>query len=65
MMKMKSGWMVAGLAAVLSLGTLSSFGQERDRDRDRDRGGFDPAQIRERIMERYKEQLEITDETEW
>jgi len=29
------------------------------------RGQFDPAQFRQRMIERYKEQLEITDEGEW
>jgi hypothetical protein len=28
-------------------------------------GNFDPAQMRERMMERYKETLEISDDTEW
>ena len=28
-------------------------------------GGFDPAQMQQRMMERVKEQLEVTDETEW
>jgi hypothetical protein len=27
--------------------------------------GFDPAQMQQRMMENYKEQLEITDDTEW
>lgn len=29
------------------------------------RGGFDPAQMQERMMEMYRERLEITDDTEW
>jgi hypothetical protein len=29
------------------------------------RRNFDPAQFRERMMERYKEQLEVTDDAEW
>ena len=29
------------------------------------RGNWDPAQFQQRMMERYKEQLEITDDTEW
>lgn len=28
-------------------------------------GNFDPAQMRQRMMERYKEQLEVTDDAEW
>ena len=29
------------------------------------RGNFDPAQFQQRMMDRYKETLEITDEAEW
>jgi hypothetical protein len=29
------------------------------------RGGFDPAQMQERMMEMYRERLEINDDTEW
>jgi len=29
------------------------------------RGNFDPAQMQQRMLDRAKEQLEITDETEW
>ena len=29
------------------------------------RGNFDPAQFRQRMMDRMKEQLEVTDDTEW
>jgi hypothetical protein len=29
------------------------------------RGNWDPAQFQQRMMERYKEQLEITDDSEW
>jgi len=28
-------------------------------------GNFDPAQFQQRMMDRYKERLEITDDTEW
>src|SRR5215472_16498366 len=28
-------------------------------------GNFDPAQFRQRMMERYRERLEITDDAEW
>jgi hypothetical protein len=63
MIKMKQWLVLAGITAVLSLATLPLAAQ--DRDRDRGRGGFDPAQMRERMMERYKEQLEIKDEGEW
>ena len=29
------------------------------------RGNFDPAQMQQRMMDRYKEVLEVTDDTEW
>lgn len=29
------------------------------------RGNFDPAQMQQRMMDRYKEQLEVTDDGEW
>jgi len=29
------------------------------------RGNFDPAQFQQRMLERYKERLEITDDSEW
>jgi hypothetical protein len=31
----------------------------------RNRGNFDPAQMQQRMMERYKEVLEVTDDSEW
>ncbi len=60
-----------GLVAILAAGSTTMAQQDQGRDRgergDRgDRGGrFDPAQMRERMMGMYKEQLEVTDETEW
>jgi hypothetical protein len=58
---------VATLVAVLALGVTTSMGQDRGRDnRDRpDRGRFDPAQMRERMMGYYREQLEVKDDAEW
>jgi hypothetical protein len=55
--------LMAGMAAFLSLGASNLSAQERGGDRGR--GNFDPAQFRERMMERYKEQLEIKDDAEW
>jgi hypothetical protein len=63
-MKTKQWLIITAAAAVLNMGTFSGLAQERS-DRDRGRGGFDPAQMRERMMERYKELLEIKDDTEW
>jgi hypothetical protein len=66
--------MVAAVAAGLCLSAQAqdnNRGQGRGQGGDRqpgdrpDRGQFDPAQFRQRMIERYKEQLEITDEGEW
>jgi hypothetical protein len=61
MLKINRSLVMAGMAAILSLGTLTAGAQERDRGR----GNFDPTEMRARMMERYKEQLEIKDDTEW
>ena len=55
--------MVAGMAAVLCLGVVQS--QAQDNQGRPGRGNFDPAQFRERMMERIKERMEITDDAEW
>jgi hypothetical protein len=70
---------MAGIATGLCAGSLNVLGQQnqdqnqgnrgqqggRGQGQGQGRGNFDPAQFRERMMERYKEQLEITDEAEW
>jgi hypothetical protein len=48
---------LGGLAAVLLGGATQAFAQNR--------GNFDPEQARQRMMERYKEQLDVKDEGEW
>lgn len=63
-------------AMLFAFAGVASAQEENDRREDRgnrgERGGergdrrqFDPAQFRERMMNRYKEQLGITDEEEW
>ena len=52
---------IAGLVAALGLGASQSSAQ----DNRPGRGNFDPAAFRERMMERTKETLEVTDDTEW
>jgi len=73
-MKRMNQWLAfAGAIALLasSMAQLPAQDREnRDANRDGDRGGrgpggFDPAQFQERMMERVKEQLEITNEDEW
>jgi hypothetical protein len=48
---------VAGCAAALGLGANNVAAQGR--------GNFDPAQMRQRMMDRAKEALEVTDDAEW
>ncbi len=40
-------------------------GGQPQRGRRQRQGTFDPAQFQQRMMERYRERLEITDDTEW
>ncbi|HEY5912535.1 MAG TPA: hypothetical protein VJA21_18180 [Verrucomicrobiae bacterium] len=64
-MKRMNRWVVmAGMAAALGLGTTSALAQQDNQGRP-GRGNFDPAQFRERMMERVKEQLEVTEDADW
>jgi len=49
--------LMAGMATVLTLSTGKVAAQNR--------GNFDPEQMRQRMMERYKERLEVTNDDEW
>jgi hypothetical protein len=51
---------MAGIAALLALGVSNVGAQER-----RERGNFDPEQMRQRMMERYREALEVKSDDEW
>ena len=54
--------LAVGVAAVvLSFGTGNLVAQEGGPGR----GGFDPEQFRQRMMDRYKERLEVTNNDEW
>jgi hypothetical protein len=79
-MKMNRWMVLAGVTAALTLGGNQTFAQNNNNQdqgqpapgRNRGpggggggRGNFDPAQAREWMMNRYKEALEITDDTEW
>jgi len=69
-MKVNRSLLVAGAATLLCLGTnQTSMAQDNNGPGPGGGGGgrrnFDPAQFRERMMERYKEQLEVTDDSEW
>ncbi len=60
-------WLVvAGLAAGLCAGANQALAQQDQGGGGRPgRGNFDPAQFRERMMERLKDRLEVTDDSEW
>jgi hypothetical protein len=65
-------WLVmAGAAAVMSLGTSqlvaqpNNGGQGGGGGRGGRGGNFDPAQMQQRMLERYKEVLEVTSDDEW
>lgn len=76
-MKLSKILTATSLAAVLALSASSLMAQDNNNDRQGRRNGgqggpggggggnFDPAQFQQRMMERTKEQLEITDDTEW
>jgi hypothetical protein len=53
----------AGIAAVLLFGTSNLSAQ--DQPGGRGRGNFDPEQMRQRMMERYREVLEVKGDDEW
>jgi hypothetical protein len=75
-MKLNQLLLAAGMAVALCLSVDSALAQQGGggggqgggrggRGGGPGGGNFDPAQMQQRMMDRYKEQLEITDETEW
>lgn len=61
---------MGGVAVLLALSTSSANAQDQQRpgrgNRGSGRGGdFDPSQFRQRMMDRYKEALEVTKDDEW
>ena len=68
LMKLKQRLLLAGAAALIALGmSQSALAQDNPPGGPPGggRGNFDPAQFRQRMMDRLKEQLEVTDDTEW
>lgn len=59
-MKITGKIALAALSAALCLGGGSLVAQDRP-----GRGNFDPEQFRQRMMDRYREQLEIKSDDEW
>ncbi|MGO8928734.1 MAG: hypothetical protein ACLQU3_17850 [Limisphaerales bacterium] len=68
-MKINQWLVMTGIAAVMGLGTNQVVAQPDDGGQGGGgrpgRGNFDPAQMQQRMMERYKEALEVTDDSEW
>ncbi len=63
--------MVAGMTAVMCLGTSQLVAQPDDGQRKGPGGGrpgrgdFDPAQFRQQMMDNIKQELEVTSDDEW
>src|SRR5690242_12915708 len=53
------------LAASLVLVPTTLTAQNQGRGNRQNRGNFDPAQFQQRMMERYREQLEVKNDDEW
>lgn len=51
--------LATGLLASMLMGSASLMAQQQDRP------NFDPEQMRARMMERYRERLEVKDDAEW
>ena len=67
-MKLNRTLLLASAAALLCVGVAQTGLAQQDAGgppAGGGRGNFDPAQFRQRMMDRYKEQLEVTDDAEW
>jgi hypothetical protein len=59
-------WLVAaGIGAALCLSASNGLAQNGGGGGGGRRGNFDPAQMRQRMLERYKETLEVNNDDEW
>jgi hypothetical protein len=63
MKKLNQVLIMASVATALSLGTGQLAAQ--DQPQRQGRGNFDPEQMRQRVMERMREQFEVKDDAEW
>jgi hypothetical protein len=70
-MKLNQWLVMAGVAAVMSLGTSQVVAQPNNGGGGQGgggrqgRGNFDPAQMQQMMLDRYKTALEVTDDAEW
>ena len=65
MTRMNQWLVMAGMAAVTCLGTSQLVAQPNNGGPGGGRGNFDPAQMQQRMLERYKEVMEVTNDDEW
>lgn len=56
--------LVTGVAAALCLSAASATAQD-DRGGRQGRGNFDPEQMRQRMMDNIREQMQVKDDAEW
>ena len=64
-MRIKQWLMIAGMASAVGFGPNQILAQDEQAAPPPRRGNFDPAQMRTRMLERLKEQMEVTDDSEW
>src|ERR1051326_3684 len=64
-MKINRWLMMAGMASAVCFSPRQLVAQDEQAAPPQRRGNFDPAQMRTRMLERLKEQMEVTDDTEW
>ena len=70
-MKLNQWLVMAGVAAVMSLGASQVVAQPNNGGGGQGgggrqgRGNFDPAQMQQMMLDRYKTALEVTDDAEW
>ena len=65
-MKMQNWLMMAGVAGSMCFGANQAMAQQDNGGGGRPgRGPFDPAQFQQRMMERYKEVLEVNSDDDW
>jgi hypothetical protein len=65
-MKMNQWLVMAGVTAMMSLGTSQLVAQPNGGPGGPGGpGNFDPAQMQQRMLERFKEMLEVTNDDEW
>src|SRR5258705_13170167 len=65
MNKLNQMLLLAGAALTLCLSTGRLAAQDQQPPQRQGRGNFDPEQARQRMMDRYKEQLDVKDDAEW